>query len=105
MKLRLRRISPSSLAATLAIFYFVCGLFVGVFGIFAALIGSQFTVSGPIQFSGSGIGMLLLAIVYPFLAAIGGAISGFIIAWIYNFISIFTNGLLVEFDEAGRRDR
>ncbi len=100
MKLRLHRISPASLAATLAIFYFVIGLIVGLFGIIASFTGAQFTMSGPATLSGSGLSMLPLAIAYPFLAALFGALGGFITAWIYNFTVRFTKGILIEFTEA-----
>lgn len=104
MKLRLKRISPASLAATLAIFYFIVGLFVAAFGIIAALSGAQFTMSGPATFSGAGLSMLPLAIAYPFLAALLGAIGGFLIAWVYNFTVRFTKGIKLEFTESGFRD-
>jgi hypothetical protein len=101
MKLRLKRISPASLAATLAILYFIVGLFVAAFGIIAAFSGAQFTMSGPPTFSGAGLSMLPLAIAYPFLAALLGAIGGFLIAWVYNFTVRFTKGIQVEFTESG----
>jgi len=100
MKLRITRISPSSLALTLAIFYFVLGLFIGLFGVYSALSGNQFTMNGPISFSGRGTEMLPFAIAYPFVAAIAGVISGFVISWIFNFISKFTKGLLIETDNS-----
>lgn len=53
-------------------------------------------MSGPVTFSGRGSGMLLLAIAYPFLASIAGAIGGFLIAWIYNFTAEFTKGIVIE---------
>jgi uncharacterized membrane protein len=104
MKLRLQRISPASLAATLAIIYFIVGLIIGLFGIIAAFTGVQFTMNGPASFSGAGLSMLPLAIGYPFLAALFGAIGGFLIAWIYNFAVRFTKGIQVELTESGSRD-
>ena len=104
MKLRLQRISPASLAATLAIIYFILGLIIGLFGIIAAFTGAQFTMSGPATFSGAGLSMLPLAIAYPFVAALLGAIGGFLIAWIYNFTVRFTKGIQLEFTESGFRE-
>lgn len=99
MKIRIKYISPASLAATLAVFYFTLGLFVGLFGVLAAASGSDFTLSGPVSFSGSGKEMLPYAVAYPFLASIVGAISGFIIAWIYNFASKPTKGILIDVEK------
>ena len=43
--------------------------------------------------------MLPYAIAYPFLAALAGAIGGFLAAWIYNFAAKFSKGLLIETEE------
>lgn len=99
MNIRIKYISPASLAAALAIIYFLIGSLVGIFGIYASASGRQFTMSGPITFSGSGSDMLLLSIAYPFLASIAGAIGGFLIAWIYNFAAKFTKGIVIETEQ------
>jgi hypothetical protein len=96
MKIRIKYISPGSLALTLAIIYFFVGGIIGIFGALAAATGSNFTMSGPVTFSGSGPGMLPLAIAYPFLASLAGAIGGFLIAWVYNFAAEFTKGIVIE---------
>ncbi len=104
MKLRVRRISPATLAATLAVFYFVFGLFVGLFGVVGLLAGGEVMLGGPVSFSLSDVSMLPLAILYPFMAATVGAIAGFLIAWLYNFTVRFTKGILIDFSEANARE-
>jgi len=99
MKIRIKYISPASLAAALAIIYFVIGTLVGIFGVWASASGTQFTMSGPITFSGSGSDMLPLAIAYPFLASIAGGIGGFLIAWVYNFAAEYTKGIVIETEQ------
>jgi hypothetical protein len=104
MKTRILRICPTSLAITFGIVYFVIGLVTGLFGIFAAMSGSQFTMSGPISLSGAGMSMLPLAMVYPFLASLAGAIGGYLIAWLYNLSVRFTRGIQLEFSETSKRE-
>jgi hypothetical protein len=99
MKIRIKSISPGSLALMLAIIHFILGAIIGILGIVAAAAGSEFTMSGPVTFSGRGSGMLLLAIAYPFLASIAGAVGGFLIAWIYNFAAEFTKGIVIETEQ------
>jgi hypothetical protein len=99
MKIRISYISPGSLALTLGVVYFILGAFIGILGVLAAAAGTDFTMSGPVTFSGRGSGMLLLAITYPFLASIAGTIGGFLIAWIYNFAAAFTKGIVIETEQ------
>ena len=96
MKIHIKYISPGSLALTLAIINFFVGGFIGILGVVAAAAGSEFTLSGPVTFSGRGSGMLLVAIAYPFLASIAGMIGGFLMAWVYNFTAEFTKGIVIE---------
>jgi hypothetical protein len=79
---------------TLGVIYFILGAIIGILGVLAAAAGSEFTMSGPVTFTGRGSGMLLLAIAYPFLASIAGAVGGFLIAWIYNFTAGFERCIL-----------
>ncbi len=99
MKIRIKSISPGALALTLGVVSFMLGSIIGILGILAAAAGTDFTMSGPVTFSGRGSGMLLLAIAYPFLASIAGAIGGFLIAWIYNFAAAFTKGIVIETEQ------
>jgi len=87
MKVHIRRISPASLALTLGIFYGGIGLFVSILGAVGGLGSDQ------------PVGML---IIQPFVSALVGVSVGFVLAWIYNFISRFTKGLLIEYNEASR---
>jgi prepilin signal peptidase PulO-like enzyme (type II secretory pathway) len=104
MKLRILRICPTSLAVTFGVIYFIIGLLVGLFGVLAAMSGSQFTMSGPVSFSGAGMSMLPLAVAYPFLASLMGAIGGYLIAWVYNFSVRFTRGIQLDFSEPTNRE-
>jgi len=45
--------------------------------------------------------MLLLQ---PVLTTIAGLIAGFVIAWVYNFISRFTKGVIIDYTETGRHE-
>lgn len=96
MKLRIQRIEPASLAATLAVVYFIVSLFLAGLALLAALAGGQFTLHGPLGFSGAGASLLALALVYPVLAAFVGAISGFLLAWMFNLSTRVTQGLVIE---------
>ena len=104
MKLRIKRISPLSLALALGGIYFVVGCFAAVVAIFGANAGVNVTLIGPLSFSGSGLGLLGLSLINPFAAFLTGGISGYVIAWIYNFLSRFTKGLVIETEEAGKYD-
>lgn len=101
MKLRIQRIEPASLAATLAAIYFMVGLFLSVLALVAALAGGQLSVRGPLGFPGAGMSLIVLALVYPLLAAFVGAITGFLLAWIFNLSARLTRGLVIECSEKG----
>ena len=96
MRLRIRRISPSSLMALFAAAFFLLGLALGLVGAFAAFSGKTFTLSGPVSFTGTGKEMFLFSLAYPFFCALAGAIAGFLIAGIYNVCARFTGGVGVE---------
>jgi hypothetical protein len=102
MKLRLKRISPASLAAILAGIYFAAGLLVSACGVVLALSGAPFTLIGPVTYGGQGPAMLAMLAAYPFILALLGLITGFLSAWFYNAVARLTRGVLVEFTEAGR---
>lgn len=104
MKLRIKRISPLSLALTLGGIYFVIGCFVALLNIFGANAGANVSLSGPLGINASALGPLTLSLIYPFASSLMGAISGYVIAWIYNFLPRFTRGLVIETEEAGKYD-
>lgn len=93
----IRRISPASLGLTLGILYGAVGL---LFSVFSAIgiITRNISGSGTVTISQS-IGMLLMQ---PVTATLAGLVSGFLLAWIYNFVARFSKGLLVDFSEASR---
>lgn len=104
MKLRIKRISPLSLALTLGGIYFVIGCLVAPFAVLGSGVGAKVTLIGPFSFNVSGLGILPLSLLYPFVLSIGGGIMGYLIAWIYNFLARFTRGLVIETEEAGKYD-
>lgn len=100
MKLRIKRISPSSLAGTLGAIYFAIGCVTSVLGLLALGTGLNLTFTGWIKFSGVGGGLpLLMLVINPFLGALVGYISGFLIAIVYNFVSRYTQGVVIETEE------
>lgn len=99
MKLRIKRISPSSLAGTLGAIYFAIGCVASVLGLLAFGTGMNFTFTGWIKISGGGGVPLLMLLLNPFLGALAGLISGFLIAIVYNFVSQYTQGVVIETEE------
>lgn len=103
MKLHLKRISPPSLSLTLAALYGIIGFIVGVLSLFGALtrfgVGAQ---ASPVsQTIWEVLGMLVFQ---PVVSAVLGAVTGFVLAWLYNFVARFTKGVLVQLEEAGKYD-
>ncbi len=100
MKLRITRISPSSLSRTLGAIYFAIGCVTSVLGLLAFATGMNLTFNGWINVSGLVGGLpLLMLLVNPFLSAVIGLISGFLIAIVYNFVSRYTQGVVLETEE------
>lgn len=104
MKLRIKRIAPLSLALTLGAIYFVVGCFAAALGIMGTMMGGAVTATTPFGFQATGPGALPIFLLTPFLSSIGGYISGYLIAWIYNLLARFTRGLVIETEEAGKYD-
>jgi hypothetical protein len=100
MKLRIKRISPSSLARTLSAIYFSIGCVASVLGLLGLGTGMNLSFNGWIKMSGLGGGFsLLMLLINPFLGAFVGYISGFLIALVYNFVSPYTEGVVIETEE------
>lgn len=58
------------------------------------------TFTGWIKISGFDGGFsFLMLLLNPFLGAIVGFISGFLIAIVYNFVSQYTQGVFIETEE------
>jgi hypothetical protein len=104
VKLRIKRIAPLSLALTLGSIYFIIGCFAAMLGIVGTVMGSAVTATTPFGFHATGPGALPLFLLTPFISSIGGYISGYLIAWIYNLLARFTRGLVIETEEAGKYD-
>lgn len=100
MRIHISRVSPGSLSITLAAIYGLFGVAVAILSVFGAL--TQFGIGG--SGSGPNMGMWPMLIFQPILSALVGAVTGLILAWVYNFIARFTKGVLIESAEAGRHD-
>lgn len=90
MRVHVRRISPASFALTLCIFYGAAGLCIAVLGSFGGLLSLGIV-------STTNLGTLLLQ---PLISAVGGLVTGFIIAWAYNFVARFTMGVVIDCTKA-----
>jgi len=100
MRIRITRISPASLALTLGILYGGIGICISLFSAIAGFI--EIGRRGSVGPQGTeSFGMLLLQ---PVLTTIAGLIAGFVIAWVYNFISRFTKGVIIDYTETGRHE-
>ena len=100
MRVYIRRISPPSLSIVLGTIYGVIGLVFALLSVFGALV--SFGIGSPIRNDISFTVMMLLC--QPVISALCGVISGFILAWAYNFTASITRGVLIEFSEARRHD-
>jgi hypothetical protein len=100
MRIHITRISPGSLSITFAAIYGLLGVVIALLGAFGAL--AQFGLRGSAK--GLDMDMLPMLIFQPILSALIGAVTGIILAWIYNAIARFTKGILIEYNEAGRHD-
>lgn len=87
---RLKKINISSLANTLALIYFVIGIFLSLL----LLITKEFPLEVTQYFGNSG--EIVFLILFPFIYAISGYLSGIIIALLYNQSVRFTKGIKFE---------
>ena len=87
---RLKKINISPLANTLALIYFVIGIFLAAIFI----IDKEFPVEVTQYFGSSG--EIIFTILFPFMYAIGGYLSGIIVAILYNQSVRFTKGISFE---------
>jgi hypothetical protein len=100
MRIHIRRISPPSLSIVLGVIYGIVGFAVGALGVFGLLV--SFGIGSPVRDGVSSMPMML--VVQPLISALIGVVTGFIVAWLYNFVARFTKGVLIEYSEAGRHD-
>jgi len=98
MRIHITRISPGSLSITFAAIYGLIGVVIAILSVFRAL--AQFGGSA----STTNMDMWTMLIFEPLLSALIGAVTGMILAWVYNAIARFTKGILIECNEAGRHD-
>lgn len=100
MRIHIRRISPPSLSIVLGLIYGVVGLVIAILSAFGLLM--PFGMGLPAE--NDGFFLLKILVIQPFLSVLWGVITGFLVAWLYNFVARFTKGILIEYAEAGRHD-
>lgn len=93
----LKRIDPTSVAKVMGIGYLVMGLLLGVFFTGLSLVRS---VAAPMATSTTaklfGVGSI---VIWPIFYGVLGVISGFISAWVYNWIASTVGGIKLEFEQ------
>jgi len=103
MKIRIKKISPLSLAATLALVYALVSIGAVLLAVIVGSLGLNISIGDQIHVSGTGpiilLGVFPAMFVLPITSGISGAISGIVIAWIYNFSTRFFDGLMIETEE------
>ena len=88
----IKRIAPGSLAKILGLMYAVVGLLIGLFVLLVSIFASSSEVKEmDFVFLGTAA-----PIVLPLAYGIMGWISGYIGAWIYNFVAKNMGGVQVE---------
>lgn len=99
MKTRLTQISPGDSAQFLGFIGFVFSLPVVLFALAMIGPGKTVTLNGFTSFTFTNtIEPFWLLFAYPFLNALGGIITGFIFAWIYNFYARHFGGIAIEIE-------
>ena len=84
--------------------YGVLGLIIGLFESIGSLFRFGTSPRDTYPITGTGWDIIPMLLLYPLFTALAGAISGLVIAWIYNRIARVTKGVLIEYTEAGRHD-
>ena len=93
---RIKKIGVLSLAYTVAILYFIGGVFTSLL----LIIGKKYpTMMSAVGLPLSDVNYLLILVIYPFLYAIAGFLVGAVVAWIYNATVGLTKGIEVELSQ------
>ena len=92
---KIKKIKILPLAYTLSLIYFILGIALGVF-LLIAKSSSTFSSLYPNLINLSLSQIILL---YPVAYAIGGFILGIVISYIYNQVSRFTGGIVIELEK------
>lgn len=100
MRIHIRRISPPSLSIVIGLLYAIVSLASSVFVLLGSLL--RFQVGRSIANDFFTLAMLFIGT--PILYGLIGVVSGFVLAWIYNFVARYTKGVLIEYSEATRYD-
>jgi hypothetical protein len=97
---RLKKISPSDLALLLGLVGLIASVPIVIFAFAAIGPGRSVNLNGFVSLTfTSTLSPIWLVLAYPFLNAIGGLMSGFIIAWLYNFIARFLGGIEIRLED------
>ena len=98
MKTRLSRISRRDFGLFSAFVGFALSIPFLVFAFISSGPGRTVTLSGFLSLTFTG-GLPLWALVYPFLNALAGFISGFLGAWLYNFYARLFGGVSFDLEQ------
>jgi hypothetical protein len=93
---RIQKISPLSLAYTLALLYLVFGIFVSLVFTFFKTNQTFLMLVNP---SIAQLTYTQIFLIYPLAYAIGGFASGLVIAFSYNISTRLTKGIEIELSE------
>lgn len=96
---RLRRIDPGDLAKILGLAAFVLSLLPAMLAVFAGVAGRAVELNGFFSYRAVGQFHLAAIMAYPFVNALGGLITGFILAWLYNALARRFGGVRVVLGE------
>ena len=100
MNTRLKKISPGDLALLLGGFGFIASIPIVIFASLVIGPGRTVNLNGFVSLTFTDtLSPIFLVLAYPFMNAIAGMISGFIIAWLYNFLARFLGGVAIRLDD------
>ena len=101
MKHEIKRICPASLGKILSAIYFIVGCIMSIIalGMSAAGNGTNFQITGPINFGASQGNSIGYVLAYPIIAAVVSMAFGFLTAWLYNGISRVIGGIEITLHE------
>lgn len=96
---RLHRIDPGDLAKILGLAAFVLSLPVAVFALLFSGPGRTTSLNGFFTYRTTGDINALVVMAYPFINALGGLMTGFILAWLYNALARRFGGVRMALGE------
>jgi hypothetical protein len=104
MKTRLKRIDPGGLGGCMGVLGFVMSIPGVILSMVMAAPGASIKLTGFFSFgysSPQGSPSALMLLGYPVMNTVGGVITGFLVAWFYNFFATSFGGVAVELEAEG----